>query len=524
MVVKMSLQQISNICQIVEDKTPTETVKIISENLSSFEDKPSIIKILSLEYTNNNMGSKKSVKWVSDALGLFEEEIEYEINCWGDMGEALYVMYEGENESSGIAISEFISLLEMDCASQSSQSYVRFSEALNKMSALEKKWFVRYWLRKPRNGVNNKIPLKVLAKYYSDSKVMEYHKYNTASKICSDLDAGKVPECKLVHGQFVKPMLAKAKKPRDFVRNAIVDIKYDGNRYQIHKATFNHGSFKDSTSIIIFNRKGKVVTNQFPDVVGEVSYWDYDLIVDTEIYPINLDGSPAEHKLLAKRVHKLNKAEAVQQCPVKLAVFDLLSLDGESYLEQPQSVRMETLQKVIPKEYQTYVFGSDGDFTEASAYQTAINLGFEGIMIKDGNMAYQSGKRSKGWLKHKPPRVSLDVVITSGKYGEGKRSGVFGTLGISVLDGDDYVSVGSVGTGLSEAQLFSLTTNLKRNVDSYEGDTFHFLPRIVLEVSADLVSQDEQGNYGLRFPRVKRIREDKFPKEIDTLTSVMEMI
>ena len=315
-------------------------------------------------------------------------------------------------------------------------------------------------------------------------------------------------------------MLAKAKKPRDVVRNAIVDIKYDGNRYQIHKSWV-----ANAVSIIIFNRKGNIVTSQYPDIVNIVrDFESTNVILDTEIYPINLDGSPAEHKLLAKRVHKLNKAEAVQQCPVKLAVFDLLSLDGKSYLEQPQSVRMETLQKVVPKEYQTYVFGSDGDFTEASAYQTAIDLGFEGIMIKDGNMPYQSGKRSKGWLKHKPPRVSLDVVITSGKYGEGKRSGVFGTLGISVLDGDEYISVGSVGTGLSEAQLFLLTTNLKKNVDSYEGDTFHFLPRIVLEVSADLVSQDEQGNYGLRFPRVKRIREDKFPKDIDTLTTVMEMI
>tara|TARA_R100000781_G_scaffold9994_1_gene9698 strand:+ start:9225 stop:10775 length:1551 start_codon:yes stop_codon:yes gene_type:complete len=516
----MSLQQISNLCQLIEDKPPTEKVKIISENLSSFEDKPSVIKILSLEYANNNMGSKKSIKWVSSALGLFEEELEYEINCWGDMGEGLYVLYEGENDSSGITISEFISLLEMDCASQSGPSYVRFSKAIKQMNCLEKKWFVRYWLRKPRNGVNNKIPLKVLSKYYSDSKVMEYHKYNTASKICSELDAGKVPECKLVHGQFVKPMLAKAKKPRDVVRNAIVDIKYDGNRYQIHKSWV-----ANAVSIIIFNRKGNIVTSQYPDIVNIVrDFESTNVILDTEIYPINLDGSPAEHKLLAKRVHKLNKAEAVQQCPVKLAVFDLLSLDGKSYLEQPQSVRMETLQKVVPKEYQTYVFGSDGDFTEASAYQTAIDLGFEGIMIKDGNMPYQSGKRSKGWLKHKPPRVSLDVVITSGKYGEGKRSGVFGTLGISVLDGDEYISVGSVGTGLSEAQLFLLTTNLKKNVDSYEGDTFHFLPRIVLEVSADLVSQDEQGNYGLRFPRVKRIREDKFPKDIDTLTTVMEMI
>tara|TARA_R110002050_G_scaffold75215_2_gene161357 strand:+ start:23347 stop:24903 length:1557 start_codon:yes stop_codon:yes gene_type:complete len=518
----MSLQQISNLCQIIEDKTPTETVKIISENLSSFEDKPSIIKILSLEYANNNMGSKKSIKWISGALGLFEDEIEYEMNCWGDMGEALYVMYEGENKSSGITISEFISLLEMDCASQSSPSYVRFSEALNKMSALEKKWFVRYWLRKPRNGINNKIPLKVLAKYYTNSNIMEYYKYNCATDICLNLEAGTEPECKLVHGQFINPMLAKARKGKEKPSKYIIDIKYDGNRYQIHKATFNHGSSNDSTSIIIFNRKGKVVTNQFPDVVEQVAYWDYDLILDTEIYPINIDGSPAEHKLMAKRVHKLNKAEAVQQCPVKMVVFDLLSINNTPLINQQLRERVRQLREFVPKDSQAIIF--DEDTTIEAAYNIAINEGFEGVMIKDASLAYEPGKRSKGWLKYKPPRVSLDVVITSGKYGEGKRSGVFGTLGISVLDGDEYVSVGSVGTGLSEAQLFSLTTTLKKNVDSYEGDTFHFLPRVVLEVSADLVSQDEQGNYGLRFPRVKRIREDKFPKEVDNLTTVMEMI
>ena len=65
---------------------------------------------------------------------------------------------------------------------------------------------------------------------------------------------------------------------------------------------------------------------------------------------------------------------------------------------------------------------------------------------------------------------------------------------------------------------------MKRNVESFDDGKFTFLPRVVLEVSADLVSQDEQGNYGLRFPRVNKIRDDKFPKEINTLNDVMEMI
>ena len=101
---------------------------------------------------------------------------------------------------------------------------------------------------------------------------------------------------------------------------------------------------------------------------------------------------------------------------------------------------------------------------------------------------------------------------------------MFGTYGISVIDGSDYVSVGSVGTGFSDSDLTLLTTDLKKIVESYEGDTFHFLPRVVLEVTADLVSTDDDGNIGLRFPRAVRVREDKYAKEADTLQTVQEMM
>ena len=36
------------------------------------------------------------------------------------------------------------------------------------------------------------------------------------------------------------------------------------------------------------------------------------------------DGSPAEHKLLAKRVHSKDKEAAVRAGPVKLAIYDVL--------------------------------------------------------------------------------------------------------------------------------------------------------------------------------------------------------
>jgi len=388
------------------------------------------------------------------------------------------------------------------------------------MSALELKWFVRYWLRKPRNGVNNKIPLKALALHYrnDDATIYKYAQYNSASEICSSLESGHVPECKLSHGQFVQPMLAKARKGKERPDNYYIDIKYDGNRYQIHK--------NKDLSVIIFNRKGKIVTEQFPDIEEQILELEVDdFIIDTEIYPINIDGTPAPHKKMGKRVHKLDKEEAVRDCPVKMVAFDVLYWKNVSYLDLDFRDRLERLSWLLPKDM--IARGFDNESIEG-AYNTAISLGFEGIMIKDLDMTYQAGKRSNAWLKYKPARITLDVVVTSATYGTGDRSDVFGSFGISVRNVDnvfnEYVSVGSVGTGLSRMDLLNLTTNLKKNVASYENGVFTFLPRIVLEVTADLVTQDADDNYGLRFPRVVRIRDDKFAKDIDTIQTVRELM
>ena len=77
------------------------------------------------------------------------------------------------------------------------------------------------------------------------------------------------------HGTFIKPMLAKVVPKSKWPKSCIIDFKYDGNRYQIHK---------QGDSVIVFNRSGKIVTPQFADIVSEVKEWEQDdFIIDTEI-------------------------------------------------------------------------------------------------------------------------------------------------------------------------------------------------------------------------------------------------
>ena len=318
------------------------------------------------------------------------------------------------------------------------------------------------------------------------------------------------PPMNLSHGSFVKPMLAKEVPMNKWPENKIVDYKYDGNRYQIHK---------EGNNVIIFNRKGNIATPQFQDVVERVRQYDVDCILDGEIYPIKDDGSPAEHKQMATRVHSKDHAEAREKVKVKWVIFDCLKIGDETIMDLPYSERLVRFSQLPDQAHRM----KEGDDVLAF-YNRAINDGFEGIIVKDTSLPYEAGKRSAGWAKYKPPRIELDVAITTAKYGEGSRANVFGTFGISVKSDSGFKSVGSIGTGFSDTDLVWLTNELRKNVETYDNGTYNLLPRVVLEVSADLVSQDSKGNYGLRFPRCKRIRHDKFVADINTIEDVENLV
>jgi DNA ligase-1 len=430
-----------------------------------------------------------------------------------DLGETIYYLDVSKKTDEEYSLQQIFNILTMDCAGIKSNSYSVIDEVLQNLSALERKWFVRYWLSTPRNGINEGMVKKVLARAY-DKKIAEVKQHCNFNDIryvveCYEMNAN--PPCDLRFGRFISPMLAKSIPTTKWPSNKIVDFKYDGNRYQIHKKGEN---------VIIFNRKGKIITYQFKDIVDNIQkYPTTEVILDGEIYPINEDGSPAPHKKLATRVHSKDNEAAIEKCPVRWVMFDILMRDGETIMQLPYSERIEKMED-LPDQAHRETMETD----VIPFYNQAINDGFEGIIVKDPDAPYEAGKRSSYWAKYKPPRIELDVAILSARYGDGARSHVFGSFDIGVKDENGFVSIGSIGTGFSDADLLSLTKQLRPLVESYEDTKYIFLPRIVLEITADLVSKDAKGNIGLRFPRMMRIRDDKYVNDINTLEEVIQLM
>jgi len=142
--------------------------------------------------------------------------------------------------------------------------------------------------------------------------------------------------------------------------------------------------------------------------------------------------------------------------------------------------------------------------------------GWEGIIAKDGDSVYASG-RSTDWLKFKCLNEQEFVV---GGYTDpkGSRTG-FGALLVGVYEAGKLKFAGKVGTGYDTAMLRSLHSQLSKLETQAAPFARNDLPsRNVHWVAPKLVAQIAFGEWTrdgkLRQPRFLGLRDDKEAKDV----------
>lgn len=341
----------------------------------------------------------------------------------------------------------------------------------------------------------------------------------------------RLAEAALHLGRPIRFMLATpvadaAEVMRRVGDEAWIEDKYDGIRAQLHLAG-------DGAAPQLFSRDLNEITVSFPEVASAAAEIGHRLVIDGELVPYR-SGSVLDFASLQTRLGRVDPSvELLLQVPVVLVAFDLLHLDGRDLLETPLRERRAALDSLsLPERtderflYSHLATARSADEVEAH-FDDARERRNEGLMVKDPGSVYQPGRRGLGWLKLKKALATLDCVVVGVEWGHGKRRGVLSdyTFAVRGPDGESLLTIGKAYTGLTDAEIATMTERFKEITLRDFGRYRTVVPEVVVEIAFDRImrSKRHKSGFAMRFPRIVRIRDDKTPAEIDTLETVEKL-
>lgn len=220
-------------------------------------------------------------------------------------------------------------------------------------------------------------------------------------------------------------------------------------------------AFVRDGTVELRTRRGNVATATYPEVAAALASQRFrSAVLDGEIVACDENGVP-EFQAIQGRINLSRPAEverAMAETPVQYYAFDLLYLDGYDLRRVPLAERKSLLLRAIAQSDTLRVVEHIRD-DGLLMHEGAMATGFEGIVAKRADSTYEADTRSRLWLKVKDV-TEQEFVIGGYTEGEGSRSKTFGGLLVGYYEGDDLRFASSVGSGLTETALASITRQL----------------------------------------------------------------
>ncbi|KAL0480389.1 DNA ligase [Acrasis kona] len=421
---------------------------------------------------------------------------------------------------------------------------------LTNMTSLEFKWLVRIILKDMRYGMQHTSILKE----FHPNAVDVWNACTDLKQVTKNcLDPKFKFTASIQIFQAFKPMLASLANPDKLsdmlcTNDLVVEPKYDGERITIHKS--------DNT-IKYFTRNSKDYTELYGHKFNRTIMKCVkikDCILDGEmlVYSKDLGGFK---EFGHNRTFALSDENNTQENFCYM-VFDVLHANGSDVLAETLSKRRRLLDKILTtQEHELEIVPQMSVTTQSDIYKAlddAILNREEGIIIKNTSSAYQPGERKNNWIKLKPDHVdgmgeTLDMVIVGGYFGTkfNRKSVSHFLLAVRGHGQDDYYTCCKVGSGYTSSELIQLQSALEPHwIKFNKSDVPKFfcgwvpqsgeIPDVyiepihskVLEVKAFSITETTKfkTGYTLRFPRVKRIRDDKNFDHCNTFSELSELV
>lgn len=244
--------------------------------------------------------------------------------------------------------------------------------------------------------------------------------------------------------KVMEPILSKTVIDNKFY---IHQIKWDGIRGII---------VVDNNMVKIFTKRGNERTNTYPELHNIVSQFKgSQCILDGEIVVLNENLVPSFNQVLIRDKQKKDFSikEAMHKHPVSYIIFDILyynnkDLRNYSWVKRDGFLRS----KIVKSEIITLADSfEDGN----NLLKLAMSNNLEGIVSKDINSKYVSGKTHNKWHKTKITKKMLAVIC-----GIKLKDNYPSSLILGIYNEGNLNYIGSVSSGLKQSDLVLLNNNL----------------------------------------------------------------
>ena len=466
--------------------------------------------------------------WVLEITGLPEWLFLESYSSVGDIGETLSLLLPPPENTIEKSLSQWMNELIAlkDQTEEEKKQYVL--ESWNGLDYTERFIFNKLIGGSFRIGVSKKLLINALAKYSG---------IETSQLMHSIMGKWTVEEAdfkNLIEGTDINPDNSKPypfclaypleKLPEDLgdIDEWQAEYKWDGIRGQF---------IRRNEEVFIWSRGEELVNTQFPELVAALEKMEGNFVLDGEILAVKEEEVLNFNELQKRLNRKTISAKMMVEIPIQAFVYDILEWEGEDLRENTMVERRLKLEEMLENsavsifKLPEIVVAKSWDEL-AIAREESRNNNSEGLMLKQKNSHYHSGRKKGDWWKWKVDPLTIDAVLIYAQKGSGRRSGFYTDYTFAVKKEDQLVTIAKAYSGLTDKEIMEVSRFVTKNSLEKFGPVRTVKAELVFEIAFEGIgfSNRHKSGVALRFPRIVRWRRDKTVKDIDDIEEVKKLI
>jgi DNA ligase-1 len=301
----------------------------------------------------------------------------------------------------------------------------------------------------------------------------------------------------------------------------LVEWKWDGIRSQL---------IRRRGHAFIWSRGEELITERFPEVVVAAATLPDGTVLDGELVAWR-DDSVQPFAALQQRIGRKKLTAAIlESVPVRFLAYDILEQDYQDVRELPLLERRARLELLLENSSEVLSLSpriTAGSWDELAALrEESRDRGVEGMMLKNLDSPYGTGRQRGAWWKWKVDPYSFDAVMLYAHPGHGRRSNLYTDYTFGVWREGELVPVAKAYSGLSDDEIVELDRWIRTHTIEKFGPTRAVEPVQVFELAYEGIAASSRHKSGiaLRFPRILRWRTDKPAAEADSLADLQAVL